>query len=215
MTRLTLALDASAGPASVALFRDAECVAAERIDRTGSAELLAPTIDAALRAAHVSARELTDVIVGGGPGSFTGLRVVAALGKGLARGAGATLHSVPSLALIAGSLPSAPPGSYLAVLDALRGEWFTQSLTRHEDGRWSVTSAVTLVATATISARAAAEGLMVVGPPVDASQQPDAHAALAVGATVVSLESWEPDYGRLAEAQVKWEAANARALPAS
>ena len=28
----------------------------------------------------------------------------------------------------------------------------------------------------------------------------------------VELASWEPDYGRLAEAQVKWEAAHGRAL---
>jgi hypothetical protein len=28
----------------------------------------------------------------------------------------------------------------------------------------------------------------------------------------VELSSWEPDYGRLAEAQVKWEAAHGRAL---
>ena len=28
----------------------------------------------------------------------------------------------------------------------------------------------------------------------------------------VSLDTWEPDYGRLAEAQVKWEAAHGRRL---
>jgi len=29
----------------------------------------------------------------------------------------------------------------------------------------------------------------------------------------VDLASWEPDYGRLAEAQVRWEAAHGRPLP--
>jgi tRNA threonylcarbamoyladenosine biosynthesis protein TsaB len=29
----------------------------------------------------------------------------------------------------------------------------------------------------------------------------------------VDLASWEPDYGRLAEAQVRWEAEHGRALP--
>ncbi len=29
----------------------------------------------------------------------------------------------------------------------------------------------------------------------------------------VSLAAWEPDYGRLAEAQVKWEQAHGRPLP--
>jgi tRNA threonylcarbamoyladenosine biosynthesis protein TsaB len=28
----------------------------------------------------------------------------------------------------------------------------------------------------------------------------------------VDLASWEPDYGRLAEAQVRWEAAHGRSL---
>ena len=31
----------------------------------------------------------------------------------------------------------------------------------------------------------------------------------------VSLDQWEPDYGRLAEAQVKWEATHGRALAGS
>jgi tRNA threonylcarbamoyladenosine biosynthesis protein TsaB len=29
----------------------------------------------------------------------------------------------------------------------------------------------------------------------------------------VSLDGWEPEYGRLAEAQVKWEAEHGRELP--
>jgi tRNA threonylcarbamoyladenosine biosynthesis protein TsaB len=29
----------------------------------------------------------------------------------------------------------------------------------------------------------------------------------------VNLAAWEPIYGRMAEAQVKWEAAHGRALP--
>ena len=29
----------------------------------------------------------------------------------------------------------------------------------------------------------------------------------------VSLDEWEPDYGRLAEAQVQWEDAHGRPLP--
>ena len=33
-----------------------------------------------------------------------------------------------------------------------------------------------------------------------------------IAAGPVSLDKWEPAYGRLAEAQVKWEAAHGRAL---
>ena len=38
--------------------------------------------------------------------------------------------------------------------------------------------------------------------------------ALIAGGGPVDLASWEPVYGRLAEAQVKWEAAHGRPLVA-
>lgn len=213
--RVLLALDASAGPASVALFIDGTRVDARRIDRAGSAELLAPTIADMLLDAQVHAREITDVAVGEGPGSFTGLRVAAALAKGLARGTGAQLHAVPSLPLIAAADALAPAGTSLCVLDALRGEWFVQVVERAGDGSWHVRGAVERMAIAEVHARAAAHGARVVGPPVDAAQQPDAGATLLVGLRAVDRDAWEPDYGRLAEAQVQWEAAHARPLPRS
>lgn len=210
---ISLALDASAGPATAALFIDSTLHASRRIDRHGSAELLAPMISELLSSAVLRARDLTDVIVGAGPGSFTGLRVVAALAKGLARGAGATLHAVPSLPLIAAAMDDVPPGVYLTVLDALRGEWFVQRCTRHADGRWSVDSSVARMAIDAARAEAVVSGASLVGPPVDPAQQPDARSALRVGATPVSRDAWEPDYGRLAEAQVKWESLHARPMP--
>lgn len=213
--RRQLALDASAGPASVALFVDGALVGAQRIDRKGSAELLAPTVSQVLAEAGLRAADLTDIIVGGGPGSFTGLRVAAALAKGLARGAGADVHVVPSLPLIVAADETAPPGIHFAVLDALRGEWFVQQVTRHVDGTWSVDGAVERLPVSAVQARAAALGVTLRGPPIDAGQQPDASAALRIGVTSVERDAWEPDYGRLAEAQVVWEATHARSLPAS
>ncbi len=212
---MLLALDASAGPATVALFIDGSLVGARRIDRTGSAELMAPTVSELLEAASVHARDLTDIVAGAGPGSFTGLRVAAALAKGLARGAGAALHAVPSLALIAAANDAAPAGVRLAVLDALRGEWFVQQVTRHAGGHWSVDGVVERLPVAIVEARAAAIGATLCGPPVSLSEQPDARAALRIGPVPVDRDAWEPDYGRLAEAQVVWEAAHARPLPTS
>jgi tRNA threonylcarbamoyladenosine biosynthesis protein TsaB len=214
MTGVCLALDASAGPASVALCIDGVCVQSRRIDRQGSAELLAPTVQECLASAGLHARELTDVIVGGGPGSFTGLRVAAAFAKGLVRGANATLHAVPSLALTVGSLPEPAAGEYIAVLDALRGEWFAQSLCRGRDGAWTA-GAMTREPIVAIRERAESTGAQLIGPPIDVLQQPDATAAMLFAVTAVSRDTWEPDYGRLAEAQVKWEEAHARALPTS
>ncbi len=214
-TRLQLALDASAGSASVALFADGTLVQSEHIDRKGSAELLAPTVARLLTAARCQARELTDVIVGAGPGSFTGLRVAAAFGKGLARGASARLHAVPSLPLIAAADPDAPIGVYFTVLDALRGEWFMQAVARHNATRWEVLGPMERLRIATVHERAAVAGATIVGPPVDVTQQPHARAALIIGAVPVALDAWEPDYGRLAEAQVVWETTHARPLPSA
>lgn len=211
--RVQLAIDASAGPASVALFIDGALIEARRIDRQGSAELLAPTIAALMRAAAMTPAALTEVIVGAGPGSFTGLRVAAALGKGLVRGAGARLFAVPSLPLIAAANDSAAPGVFLSVLDALRGEWFVQPATKHRDGTWIVNAPFERIGIQAAHERAAELAATIIGPPVDIMHQPDARAALLIGAHEVPLDSWEPDYGRLAEAQVKWEATHARAMP--
>ena len=166
-----------------------------------------------MRDASLKPAALTEVIVGAGPGSFTGLRVAAALGKGLVRGAGARLSAVASLPLIAAADNDAAPGIFLCVLDALRGEWFVQAVTRHSDGLWSVGAAFERIGIQAVHERATALGARIVGPPVDVQQQPDARAALLIGAHEVSLDAWEPDYGRLAEAQVKWEAAHARTMP--
>lgn len=214
-SRLLLAVDACAGPASVALFCDATLLGARRIERAGSAELLAPTIVAMALEAGVDMRGVTDIVVGGGPGSFTGLRVTAALAKGLARGSGATLHAVPSLPLIAAAPDDAPCGTYLCVLDALRGEWFVQQTTQHPERRWSVDGEVERLAATLVRARAAAIGATLVGPPIHHAQQPDVRALWRIGFTAVSRDTWEPDYGRLAEAQVLWEAAHAQPLPAA
>jgi tRNA threonylcarbamoyladenosine biosynthesis protein TsaB len=211
--RLLLALDASAGPATVALLRDDRLLGARRLERKGSAELLAPAIASVLADAGAEARDLTDIVVGAGPGSFTGLRVAAALAMGLARGCDARLHAVSSLALIAACLDDAPVGSFLCVLDALRGEWFVQRVTHGADASWSVDGPVERVAADVVRARATATGATLVGPPIDTVQLPDVCGVLRIGFTEVARDRWEPDYGRLAEAQVVWEATHARALP--
>ena len=58
--RVQLAIDASAGPASVALFVDGALLDARRIERQGSAELLAPTIAAVMQAASLAQSAITD-----------------------------------------------------------------------------------------------------------------------------------------------------------
>jgi tRNA threonylcarbamoyladenosine biosynthesis protein TsaB len=214
--RVLLALDASAGVASVALFVDEQVVDRQQLDRHGSAEALAPAVVSALSSASLVPRDVTEVCVGAGPGSFTGLRVAAALAKGIARGSGARLLCVPSLPLMVGSLGEAiAPGNYTCVLDALRGEWFAQDVTVHDGARWTIEPHHRLDAASRVRSSATEQGRTLIGPPIDSQQQPQARCALLAGMHAVSLNTWEPVYGRLAEAQVKWEAEHGQQLPAA
>ncbi len=66
-------------------------------DRSGHAAGLVPALDAVLSEAGLARRDLDAVVVGGGPGSFTGVRVAAAAGKGLAHALRIPLYAVSSL----------------------------------------------------------------------------------------------------------------------
>jgi tRNA threonylcarbamoyladenosine biosynthesis protein TsaB len=94
------------------------------------AEMVVPALDAALRLAGVDRRSIGAVVVGAGPGSFTGVRVAGATAKGLVAALGVPLLAYPSpLALVAG-VPS--DGPVCGLLDARRGEVY--------GGCWRVTA---------------------------------------------------------------------------
>ncbi len=208
-----LAMDASVGGASVALVRDGTVLGEATLGRQGSAEALAPAAAALLAEAGLGVSDLDAIVVGGGPGSFTGLRVAAAFALGLAHGSGVRVEIVPSPALIVAAAPR-PAGGYVAVLDALRGDWFAQRCDVAADGTVTVVGPRTLERLGAVEAWAVAEGRTLLGPPVDAAMLPHARGIVRT-ATTPAPEGWEPDYGRLAEAQVQWEAAHGRPLPAA
>ena len=96
--------------------------------------------------------------------------------------------------------------------DALRGDWFVQRCDVAVDGAVTAVGARELARADAVRALAAAEERALVGPPIDAAQSPHARGAAHL-ASVAAPAGWEPDYGRLAEAQVQWEAAHGRPLP--
>ena len=215
---LTLALEAATSIGSVAVVREGALLASREVAmRSGAEEHLLPAIDDALREAGVSVRELGRVVCGAGPGSFTSLRVSASLAKGIAFVQGIPLLAVPSLALIAADA-SLGDGVYLAVLDALRGDVFAAAYTRANDAVTEL-SPVGLVPRDSLATEAARLHATVVGPEERPRTNPRAANIVRLPAWLaqppVSLAAWEPDYGRLAEAQVKWEQAHGRPLSVS
>lgn len=121
-----LCLDASAPRTCVALgYLDGDraelVVADEREDGANqTSETLHLRLAAALTNAGITARELSVIASGRGPGTFTGSRVAVATVKGLALGLSLPIVPVSSLAALAAS--STIDGPTLALLDARRGQ---------------------------------------------------------------------------------------------
>ncbi|MDT8436067.1 MAG: tRNA (adenosine(37)-N6)-threonylcarbamoyltransferase complex dimerization subunit type 1 TsaB [Gemmatimonadota bacterium] len=118
---LSLALDTSGPLGSVALAGPGgpagECALPVRADHS---ETLLPAIDRLLSGADRRAADLERVVVGAGPGSFTGVRIGASVAKGLCAATGAELLAFSSLAAIAAGTGCA--GTVCAALDARRGQ---------------------------------------------------------------------------------------------
>ncbi len=86
-----------------------------------------------LERAGVRIGDVDAVIVGRGPGSFTGVRIGVATAKGLAQGLGAPLVGVGTLDAIAWRLAEAHTGLVGVIGDAMRGEVYP-ALFRIADG---------------------------------------------------------------------------------
>lgn len=217
MTSLTLGIDASTYTASVALI-DGDALLREQTVamRDPHHERLMPAIAGVL--GEVPVRDLSRIVCGAGPGSFTSLRIAASIAKGLAVAADKPLFAVSSLVLsIAGSQLASSDGRWLALLDAMRGESFAQLIDVRAQGDISEASEVRVLREEEIAAFARTSGARIAGPGREVDVAPHARGVARLGShpalrTPVDLTSWEPDYGRLAEAQVRWEAAHGRSL---
>lgn len=100
-----LAMDTSTPVGSVAVAVGGDVVARRFLRAPGAhAASLIPEIEGVLADASVRLQELDGIVVGGGPGSFTGVRVAAATAKGLRRALDVPLWVFSSLACGAASL---------------------------------------------------------------------------------------------------------------
>ncbi len=95
---MLLALETSSRVASVAVGAGGELRAMGWLTRRGEhAAGLLPRIESTLGAAGVEREDIEGVVVGRGPGSFTGIRIGAATAMGFARGLGVPLYPCSSL----------------------------------------------------------------------------------------------------------------------
>ena len=113
---LTLAFDTATGVATSALVRDGDVLG----DRVSRAVRVLADADELLEQAGAEPRELSRLVVGTGPGSFTGVRMGLAAARGLAFALDLRLAGVSTLEALAAGAPDALP-----VVDAGRREVFT------------------------------------------------------------------------------------------
>ena len=125
-----LALDTASAQCSAALLLDGQLRCRAIPTPREHARLLLPMIDELLQEAGVALSALDGIAFGRGPGSFTGVRIAAAVTQGLAAGAGLPVLPISSLRALAaqarqavlGHEPRLPPGNWLACMDARMGE---------------------------------------------------------------------------------------------
>jgi tRNA threonylcarbamoyladenosine biosynthesis protein TsaB len=118
---MILAIDTSTAACTAALFdATGECIAdRDEVIGRGHSERLVPMIQELL-----DGRTATSILVGVGPGSFTGIRVGIAAAEGLAIGWGAELSGMSSLALLAAGAPAG--AAVAAAMRGGHGELFVQ-----------------------------------------------------------------------------------------
>ena len=243
MSGYWLAIDTATDIASVAVGRgrgaggQPESGAHVQGARRHAAEIIR-LVDFALGRLGIRPADLDGIVVGDGPGSFTGLRIGWAAAKGLAQEAGLEVVAVPSLlASAAAATLQLGPVPVAACFDALRGQVYGAEYTVHPDRvETHVTPAVLTIAElarsapvvprlavgdgATRYADAVLEWCGTAPIPLDALP-PTATLLLALrsrpgaGRVLDDLTTAEPAYGRPAEAQARWEARHGRPLPDS
>jgi tRNA threonylcarbamoyladenosine biosynthesis protein TsaB len=220
---LTLALDAStySGTAAV-LCGSAELGAIDVPMRNVGRETLLPAIADLMQRARCAMDDVERIVCGSGPGSFTGLRIAAAMAKACAMRRGTRdetpLYGVSSLILIvAGNDIARQPGRYVAVLDALRGDVYAAAFDVSEQLEIVEIEGTAVRPRDTIASFAARLGARLVGPDQALRVAPHARGVARLEsmfdtALPADLATWEPEYGRPAAAQQRWEETHGRPL---
>jgi tRNA threonylcarbamoyladenosine biosynthesis protein TsaB len=230
-----LAIDSAWAVGSVALGGPAptpQLVETMHQPRTHASALL-PLIDGLLARARIGLTELTGVVIGDGPGSFTGLRIGAAVAKALVDAHGVQLWTAPSLMAMARLACPDSDAAILPLADALRGDLYCGLYRFGPDRVVTVHHAAARRPEAILSTFPIPDVMVGEAPETvlralrgwaDCPVPPPSSRGAAALLDLIGLSGgarrippsevpgWEPEYGRPAEAQVKWERAHGRPL---
>lgn len=231
---IRLAFETATDRATVALGeRTADAIEREIHGARRHAAGLIPAVAELLTEAGRTLDQVAGLVLSDGPGSFTGLRVGGAVAKALARTRGWPVWTAPSLMVRAAGVAEAGQ-TVLAASDALRGEVYAAAYRFSADGIAavmlpSVYRPEDLVAGTVRPDRMVADvpapvaGLLerTFGVELLSGERavPRARVLLDLAGRpggarrIETIESWEPVYGRPAEAQARWESAHGRPLP--
>ena len=91
-----LALETTGSACSVALVSEGEVLELTRIAPRRHNALVLKMVDAVIAAGNLDVRDLEGVAYSAGPGSFTGVRIGAAIAQGIAFGGGISVFPVPT-----------------------------------------------------------------------------------------------------------------------
>lgn len=208
---MILAFDTSTAACTAALFDATGACIAQRdeVIGRGHSERLVPMIEELL-----DGRTATHILVGVGPGSFTGIRVGIAAAQGLAIGWDAQLAGMSSLALLASGAKGTAPVA--AAIRGGHGELFVQQFERGP-----LTPSTPLLNLSPAEAAAGISAQLVVGPGaadlVEARGSGEALDAWPCAADAMKLPEElralapRPIYGRTPDARVRPAIAATRA----
>lgn len=119
---IAAAFEASSREASLALTVDGTVLEQDLVGAKAHASDMVPCLAELCERAGIHPREIKLLVLGLGPGSFTGLRVAAATVLGLSRGSGAQVVGVPSHEALAWKYLNATPDQpEVVVLQDARG----------------------------------------------------------------------------------------------